>query len=149
MKWLGLLSFAILTLHSCNTTPPPVQPDLASQNKQLIEKYFTLFNKHAWSEMAKLYTESADIKDPSLGTEMVRQTRLQIMEKYTDLRNQFPDIADEVLHIYPSGDHHVTVEFISTATLPDGSKFRLPICTVFTIRNGLITQDFTYYDNSN
>lgn len=30
---------------------------------------------------------------------------------------------------------------------PDNSKFTLPICTVFTIENGLITQDFTYYDN--
>ncbi|WP_262892331.1 hypothetical protein ACN9ML_07985 [Dyadobacter endophyticus] len=39
------------------------------------------------------------------------------------------------------------VEFISTGTAPDKSKFTLPICTIFTIENGNITQDFTYYDN--
>ena len=41
------------------------------------------------------------------------------------------------------------VEFISTGTAEDGSQFELPICTIFTIENGKITKDFTYYDNFN
>jgi len=49
--------------------------------------------------------------------------------------------------MYSSGDKHVIVEFISTGTAPDNSKFELPICTIFTIENKKITKDFTYYDN--
>ena len=60
----------------------------------------------------------------------------------------FPDIKDRIVNIYPSGDKHVVVEFISTGTAPDGTKFELPICTIFTIENGKITKDFTYFDNS-
>lgn len=44
-------------------------------------------------------------------------------------------------------EKHITVESISTGTAADGSKFELPICTIFTIENGKITKDFTYYDN--
>jgi ketosteroid isomerase-like protein len=56
-------------------------------------------------------------------------------------------LKDEVKAVYPSGENHIIVEFISTGTAPDNSKFELPICTIFTIENGKITKDFTYYDN--
>ena len=59
----------------------------------------------------------------------------------------FPDLHDKVIQIYPSGENHIIVEFVSTGTAPDNSKFELPICTIFTIENGLITKDFTYFDN--
>ena len=58
-----------------------------------------------------------------------------------------PDVKDKVIQTYPSGDNHIIVEFVSSGTAPDNSKFELPICTIFTIENGLITKDFTYFDN--
>ena len=78
---------------------------------------------------------------------MVKQTRQQIIDKYSELSQVFPDLYDEVIQIYPSGDKHIIVEFISTGTAPDNSKFELPICTILTIENGIITKDFTYFDN--
>ena len=39
------------------------------------------------------------------------------------------------------------VEFVSTGTAPDGTKFELPIVSIFTIEEGMITKDWTYYDN--
>jgi ketosteroid isomerase-like protein len=59
----------------------------------------------------------------------------------------FTNFRDSVTAMYPSGDKHVTVEFISKGTAPDGTVFELPICTILTIENGFITKDFTYYDN--
>ncbi len=94
-----------------------------------------------------MYTETADFKDPSLGAGIVIQTRRQIEEKYAELNKTFPDLHDKVVQIYPSGEKHIIVEFISTGTAPDNSKFELSICTIFTIENGLITKDFTYFDN--
>ncbi|WP_310556842.1 nuclear transport factor 2 family protein [Flavobacterium sp.] len=54
---------------------------------------------------------------------------------------------DKIIQIYPSGEHTVIVEFVSSGTAEDGSKFELPICTIFTIEKGKITKDFTYFDN--
>ena len=71
----------------------------------------------------------------------------QIVKKYTELAELFPDVKDKIVQIYPSGDKHIIVEFISSGTAPDGLKFELPICTIFTIEKGFITKDFTYYDN--
>ena len=94
-----------------------------------------------------MYVPVSDFKDPSLGQGIVKQSRNQILEKYSALNELFPDLKDEIISIYPSGDKNVIVEFISSGTAPDGSKFQLPICTIFTIENGKITKDFTYYDN--
>lgn len=97
--------------------------------------------------MAAMYAETAEFKDPSLGPGIVKQTRSQTSQKYSELNKTFPDLKDQVVQIYSSSDKHLIVEFVSSGTALDGSKFELPICTVFTIENGLITKDFTYYDN--
>ncbi len=117
------------------------------KNEKLVEKYFEHFNKHNFEEMANMYVENADFKDPSLGQGIVKQTKQQTIKKYTDLVQMFPDLKDRVIQTYPSGDKNIIVEFISTGTGPDGVKFELAICTIFTIENDLIIKDFTYYDN--
>ena len=119
----------------------------STENEKLVKTYFEHFNNHDWKKMAEMYTETADFKDPSLGVGIVKQTQQQTSKKYSELNKIFPDLKDEVKAVYPSGDNHIVVEFISTGTAPDNSKFELPICTIFTIENGKITKDFTYYDN--
>lgn len=143
MKHLWTLLLAAFVLINCNdrksTTP--------TENEKLIQQYFKHFNNHDWKKMADMYTEIAAFKDPSLGKGIVKQSRQQIIDKYTALSQMFPDVKDKVLQTYTSGDNHIIVEFISTGTAPDNTKFELPICTIFTIENGKITKDFTYFDN--
>jgi ketosteroid isomerase-like protein len=118
-----------------------------NNNEKLVKEYFELFNKHDWVKMAGMYAEPAEFKDPSLGQGIVSQTREQVIAKYSQLSEMFPDLKDEIVNIYPSGEKHIIVEFKSTGTALDSTKFELPICTIFTIENGIITKDFTYYDN--
>ena len=118
-----------------------------NKNIDFINQYFEHFNNHDWDSMAEMYVETAEFKDPSLGPGIVKQTREQTIKKYSELNEVFPDLHDEVIQIYPSGDTHIIVEFVSTGTTPDSSKFELPICTIFTIESGKISKDFTYYDN--
>ncbi len=118
-----------------------------SSNTKIVEQYFNHFNNHKWEKMAEMYSETAVFKDPSLGKGIVEQTRQQIVEKYSELNSVFADLEDRIIHIYPSGVNHIIVEFISSGTAPDGSKFELPICTIFTIEAGKITKDFSYFDN--
>nr|WP_262921649.1 nuclear transport factor 2 family protein [Pontibacter ruber] len=135
---------ALVILTSCTNQN---QQSMSAENMEIVKQYYSHFNNHNWKKMAGMYTVTADFKDPSLEQGIVKQTREQTIQKYSELSTMFPDIQDEVVQIYPSGDKHVVVEFVSRGTAPDGSKFELPICTIFTIEDGLITKDFTYYDN--
>ncbi len=120
---------------------------ITSDNEKLVTQYFEHFNNHEWTKMADMYLDTAEFKDPSLGQGIVKQTRQQIVDKYSDLNKIFLDLHDQVIQIYPSGDKHIIVEFVSSGTAPDNTKFDLPICTIFTIENGMITKDFSYFDN--
>ncbi len=158
MKKSILIIAIFMLMGSCNSNKKETNlPKKASnvtttnnfkaKNKALVTQYFTYFNKHDWQNMANMYTKTANFKDPSLGVGIVKQTREQIVKKYKELQAVFSDISDEVIQIYPSGNNHIIVEFVSRGTAPDGSKFELPICTIFTIENGLISKDFSYFDN--
>ena len=145
MKNISTLLFVTFVFISCNNQN---QKNMAiSDNEKLLKQYFEHFNKHEWTKMADMYIEISEFKDPSLGQGIVKQTRQQIIDKYSELNKIFPDLHDQVVQTYPSGDKHIIVEFVSTGTAPDNSKFELPICTILTIENGKITKDFTYFDN--
>ena len=139
MKYLILLLSLFFTALTCRNQ--------SSDNQAIIKQLYEYFNNHEWQKMADLYVEITDFKDPSFGTEITKQTRQQTVQKYAEMSKMFPDIKDEVVHMYDSGNNIVVVEFISTGTAPDGTKFKMPICSIYTIENGKIVKDFTYYDN--
>lgn len=150
MKKLLFLFSVIVGILSCGEQTDKkmtTQNTQQEKNIELTKQYYELFNNHDWDKMAEMYVETADFKDPSLGQGIVKQTREETVTKYTELNEIFPNLHDEVIKIYPSGENHIIVEFISTGTAPDDSKFELPICTIFTFEKGKITKDFTYYDN--
>jgi ketosteroid isomerase-like protein len=116
-------------------------------NLKIIETYFEHFNRHEWQQMAALYADSVQMRDPSFGSKIVVQSRAEIETKYAQLAQIIPDVQDSIVNIYPSQQHYI-VEFISTGTAPDGKKFELPICTIFSVVKGKITRDYTYYDET-
>jgi predicted SnoaL-like aldol condensation-catalyzing enzyme len=143
LKNLIAITAILLLFVSCKEQP--IQK--ANVNTALVKQYFAYFNTHEWTKMASMYVDTAAFKDPSLGPGIIMQSREQVIEKYSALNKMFPDIKDSIIQLYPSGDKHIIVEFISKGKAPDNTVFQLPICTVFTIENGLITKDFTYFDN--
>ncbi len=147
MKNIFYFFVFFLVFSSACTPKEPSANAVQEKNVALARQVYEHFNKHEWEKMANLYVENAEFKDPSFGQKTVQQSRKQIIEKYKGLETMFPDVRDEVVAVYPSGEKHVIVEFVSSGTAPDGTKWQLPICTVFTIENGLISKDFTYYDN--
>jgi ketosteroid isomerase-like protein len=135
---------AILMLLSCTT--PHKKNDTAAA---IASRMFDAFNRHEWETMASHYSDSALFLDPGFGKEYVIQSREAIIEKYKALQRAFPDIHDQVVEMYPSGDSVITVAFISTGNAPNGTSFRLPIVTILTVKNGVIVKDATYYDVEN
>lgn len=148
MKKINII-IIILLLISCKNKNNNMQNlENDSVNKNLVVKYFEYFNAHDWEKMAGMYIENAEFKDPSFGKTAIKQSRKQVVDKYKELAEMFPDLKDEIINIYPSGDNHVIVEFMSKGTSSeDKSTFELPICTIFYFENGMIAKDFTYYDN--
>ena len=120
----------------------------SANNEKVAKELFVHFNNHDWQKMADLYIENAEFKEPASGMVVHQKSKEMIIKEYSELQNQFPDVQDSVVAVYPSGDKNVIVEFVSKGILPDQSKFELPICTIFTIENGKITKDYTYFDNS-
>lgn len=137
----------LVTLFSCNNSQQNLNSmDNSAVNKTIIEQYFKHFNNHEWQKMADMYIEQPEMKDPAYGIKNVKMTKADIVKKYSELNQMIPDVHDHVINMYYSGDN-VIVEFESSGTAPDGSKFILPVCTIFEIKNGKITKDLTYYDN--
>ncbi len=136
-----ILSLAISCNEKANSS------EQANKNQQIVEQYFEHFNNHEWQKISKMYVETAEFKDPSLGDGIIKMTRAEMVAKYSELNGIFPDLHDRIVKTYPSGEKNIIVEFVSSGTAPDNSKFELPICTIFTIENGKITKDFSYFDN--
>lgn len=122
--------------------------ETSSENEKIAKQLFVHFNNHDWEKMADLYTENPEFKEPTSGMKPHVKSRNQIVKEYTELQKQMPDVNDSLIAVYPSGEDKVIVEFIASGTLPNKSKYQLPICTIFTIENGKITKDYTYFDNS-
>ncbi len=139
--------FIILIIYATSCTEKNDFSKQQDQNQKIVEQYFQYFNNHDWQKMAEMYIEPAEFKDPSLGLGIVKMTRAETVAKYSELNGIFPDIQDKIIQTYPSGDKNIIVEFVSKGTAPDNSKFELPICTIFTIENGKIIKDFSYFDN--
>jgi ketosteroid isomerase-like protein len=139
-----LVALSAVALTACTSNKTDTKTE--EENISVANRVFEYFNQHHWAEMAELYVDPAEFKDPSFGQEVVTQTRQQTIEKYKKLEEMSSDIRDSVVHIYPSGDKYVIVEFVSSGTAPNGATWKLPLCTIFTIENGKIIKDFTYYD---
>lgn len=129
----------LLILAACSS------PSIQDNNASAARKVFEAFNKHDWKVMTSLYAEQALFLDPSFGKEFVSKSRSETVAKYAEMEKMFPNIHDEVTGLYAS-ENTITVEFISTGTAPDGTKFVLPIVSVLTFKEGLIIKDATYYD---
>jgi predicted SnoaL-like aldol condensation-catalyzing enzyme len=147
MNQITFLALLLGTLFSCNKSKQNANTmDNSAKNKAIIEQYYSYFNNHDWQKMANMYIETPEMKDPAYGLKNVKMTKAEIVKKYTELNEMIPDLHDEIINMYHSGNN-VIVEFESTGTAPDSNKFVLPICTIFEIKEGKITKDLTYYDN--
>src|SRR5690606_4709697 len=80
-----LIPLVIIIFASCNNHKQQ------NMNEKIVKQYFEHFNNHEWTEMANMYAETSEFKDPSLGQGIVKQTRQQIIAKYSQLNEFFPD----------------------------------------------------------
>ena len=112
-------------------------------NETVVKAIFSAFNRHDWKSMLANYDSRAVFIDPSFEAPVNDQSK--ILAHHQEMVNYFPDIHDEIKSIFACRDI-VVVEFVAWGKGTDGRSFQLPICTVFTLRNGKVIRDATYYD---
>lgn len=117
-------------------TPAPEQA--------LVDGYFAAFNRHDVDAVVAFYAADATMLDPTYD-EPVRG-RDVIQQHLADLFASVPDVHDEVVStvVQPG---FAAVELVATGTAvgaPD--PFTLPLASFFTITEGKIVRDATYYD---
>ncbi len=148
--------FALITLYSCSETKTKntilstesTRPLEVDNNIALALESFSAFNAHKWEEHSAFFSDSCQNLDPSYGANYVIVNRKDKAAKYKEMESWSPDIKDSITHIFGSADK-VTIQFISSGTAKTNKgqeKWSLPICCVFTFKNGLIVCDETYYD---
>lgn len=120
-------------------------PASGEAQKDSVENLFNAFNAHDWPKFASYYNDTASFLDPEFGNSYVKKTRQETIAKYSGMSQLFPDIKDSLTNLFANGES-VAAEFISSGTAPDGTRWMLPIVTVFTFRDGKIIRDATYYD---
>jgi hypothetical protein len=69
----------------------------------------------------KYVFEISEFKDPSLGQGMSKTDKTTKLMVF-GIKQSFPDLHDQVIQIYPSGDKHIIVEFVLVDTAPDNSN---------------------------
>ena len=78
-----------------------------------------------------------------------KKSKEQIIKEYIpELQNQFPDVQDSVVAVYPSGEKNVIVEFVSKVLFQINQNLNSDLQLFSPIENGKITKDYTYFDNS-
>jgi steroid delta-isomerase-like uncharacterized protein len=142
IKLFAMVLWAVAT--ACNTSPKAAATDTI-ENEKIVRQLFEAFNRHDWKTMVSYYADSAEFFDPSFGTEYVKKSTDETAAKYAEMEKMFPDLHDEVVSMLSQGDK-VVVEFTSSGSA-EAQKFKLPISTIFTIQNGKIVRDATYYNN--
>lgn len=119
------------------------QAQIPDNNVSVVKSIFQAFNAHDWNGMMQYYADDAVFIDPSF-QETIGDRNFMIRH-HTELHQHFQGIHDEVKFIYAAADT-IIVEFVSTGTNESGESFTLPVCTVFTFKNGKVIRDATYYD---
>lgn len=144
MKKLIFTVTLLFYLTGCNNS----QLNTTEKNIEIAKQSFAAFNEHNWEKQATFFSDTCKYLDPSYGTEYKVVSRKEKVEKYRRMQKMSPDIKDEIIEIF-GVDDKVVIQFTSsgTAMTEQGEyKWSLPICCVFTIKDGLIVADETYYN---
>src|SRR5690349_9648130 len=100
MKAVISSSLALVILIGCTAKKEaPI-----NENIEVVRSMFASFNRHDWKAMADHYIDSASFLDPSFGKNYIVQSKIDLAAKYEEMQKSLPDIHDEVIGIYPSGD---------------------------------------------
>jgi hypothetical protein len=145
MKNYLLLIMSSIFILSCTIDK---KESIPVKNIELAKKSFAAFNAHNWELQASFFSDTCKYLDPSYGDKHVVVNRKEKAIKYASLEQTSPDIKDSITSIFGYEDK-VVIQFTSTGTaITEKGKYKwsVPICCVFTYKDGIVIVDETYYN---
>ena len=135
-------------LCACTSGPkPPAVDDQTDSNLTLIKNLYAAANRHDWPEVASYYSNPTRFLEPSMGADYHPVLHEEIIARYVSLEEAYSNFRMEIVGIYPYRNT-VTVEYVSTGAEITGHLWKLPMCSVFTLKDGKIVQEAVYYNQS-
>ena len=119
----------------------------SDETRQIVLALFEAFNRHDVEALVEAYAE--DVKIISPGDTEPRSGREVVREIYQGHFDDIPGVHDAVQNIVAEGDR-AAVEFIATWDQPTeddpDARGSLRIAAFLKVKDGLIVEDFTYFD---
>jgi len=141
MKHLSVLAFLIIGFST------PVAQAGTAETRAIVEAVFEAFNRHDLEAVVALYHPEAKLvtpgyPEPRFGLDVIRAT-------YKDHFDNIPGVYDKVTRIVAEGDEGA-VEFTASWEQPTeddpSARGELHIAAFLKIKDGLIIEDITYFD---
>ena len=111
--------------------------------RAVVAAKFAAVNRHAVADIVAFYAPDAKVTASDFCKP--RQGRADVERTYQALFAAVPDVVADVQDYIVEGDR-VAVRFVVRSRLP-GRTFDVPILDVFTVRDGLISEDDGLFDN--
>lgn len=110
----------------------------------VVRQKFVAFDKHDVSAIEKIYAADAVLHSPDYPA---LSGGAPIADTYRHLFEAIPDAKDNLVSLDHVGDK-VYAQFVLTGHFKgaDDKTIRVPIMSVYTVRDGHIVVDSTYYD---
>lgn len=125
-----------------------------NNNKKIIEHHFNALNRHNIKMLIEDY--DPQVRVTSSGWDGIHIGTREMMFDYGRYFHETPDLKYDIENVYFSGDSIVTVEYTTSGTVTNvdkstplsivGKKYVLNNCTIFTIRDGRVVKENTYFD---
>jgi SnoaL-like domain len=148
MKQTFLYLLYITSLFVFMSCKENADESITAQNIERAKKSFQAFNEHNWELQSSYFSDTCKYLDPSYGDTHVTVNRRDKAAKYAEMESTSPDIKDSITSIF-GYDDKVVIQFTSTGTAKTENgdfKWSVPICCVFTYKDGLVVVDETYYN---
>lgn len=137
---LALICSAGLALNACRSE----NSRAAAGAAEAVRLKFEAFNRHDAAAIQNLYAPDAVLHSPDYPDLM---GNVPIADTYRRLFDAIPDAKDNVQSLGTSGDK-VYAEFVLTGHFKGAADkaLNVRIMSIYTVKNGEIVLDSTYYD---
>lgn len=140
MKAAEIILFFLLASSMAATTTSAAE----TKSSDPIQRKFAAFNKHDAEAIEQIYASDATLRSPDYPSLM---GNVRIADTYRKIFDAVPDAKDE-LETLERSSNHVYAQYLLTGHLKGAQDKPLSvrIMSVYTVKNGHIIDDATYYD---
>jgi steroid delta-isomerase-like uncharacterized protein len=122
--------------------------------KEMVQNHFNALNRHDVKALVAGYDKKVEIT--SSAAEGISRGSESVQKAYEGYFQSSPDLKYDVAAVHYSNNGVVTVEYTASGTMKSitsgmpaymlGKRYIINYCAIFTVQNGKIIKESTYFD---